>query len=134
MSKKSLTSLVDALKKNYYNKGSDIDYGNPTAAGIASDVSHCYICRKAGYINITGYIRTVPTSETASTVNVASVPNDFMPKKENVITTCINESVSPNVIHVVRLGTDGILQIRNVAKTTAASQVFRLNITYPSDL
>lgn len=116
-----------------YNTNDDTGFVNPSLAGVGSEVSHCFVSKKAGFVNVTGYVRAVPTSTTASTVTTATVPEGYRPTQDAVTSFCVNESVTPNTLHAVQITTNGSINIRNVVKTTAASQVFRLNITYPSD-
>lgn len=116
-----------------YNTNDDSSFVNPSLAGVGSEVSHCFVSKKAGFVNVTGYVRAVPTSTTASTVTTATVPEGYRPTRDAVTSFCVNESVSPNTLHAVQIATNGNINIRNVVKTTASNQVFRLNITYPSD-
>lgn len=116
-----------------YNTNDDSGFVNPSLAGVGSEVSHCFVSKKAGFVNVTGYVRAVPTSTTASTVTTATVPEGYRPTRDAVTSFCVNESVSPNTLHAVQITTNGNINIRNVVKTTAANQVFRLNITYPAD-
>lgn len=116
-----------------YNTNGDTGFVNPSLAGVGSEVSHCFVSKKAGFVNVTGYVRAVPTSTTASTVTTATVPEGYRPTQDAVTSFCVNESVTPNTLHAVQITTNGSINIRNVVKTTAANQVFRLNITYPSD-
>lgn len=116
-----------------YNTNDDSGFVNPSLAGVGSEVSHCFVSKKAGFVNVTGYVRAVPTSTTASTVTTATVPEGYRPTRDAVTSFCVNESVSPNTLHAVQIATNGNINIRNVVKTTASNQVFRLNITYPSD-
>lgn len=116
-----------------YNTNDDSGFINPSLAGVGSEVSHCFVSKKAGFVNVTGYVRAVPTSTTASTVTTATVPEGYRPTQDAVTSFCVNESVTPNTLHAVQITTNGNINIRNVVKTTAANQVFRLNITYPSD-
>ena len=116
-----------------YNTNDDSGFINPSLAGVGSEVSNCFVSKKAGFVNVTGYVRAVPTSTTASTVTTATVPEGYRPTRDAVTSFCVNESVSPNTLHAVQIATNGNINIRNVVKTTASNQVFRLNITYPSD-
>ena len=116
-----------------YNTNDDSGFVNPSLAGVGSEVSRCFVSKKAGFVNVTGYVRAVPTSTTASTVTTATVPEGYRPTRDAVTSFCVNESVSPNTLHAVQIATNGNINIRNVVKTTASNQVFRLNITYPSD-
>lgn len=116
-----------------YNTNDDSGFVNPSLAGVGSEVSHCFVSKKAGFVNVTGYVRAVPTSETASTITTATLPQGYRPTRDAVTSFCVNESVSPNTLHAVQITTNGSINIRNVVKTTASNQVFRLNITYPSD-
>lgn len=116
-----------------YNTNDDTGFVNPSLAGVGSEVSHCFVSKKAGFVNVTGYVRAVPTSTTASTVTTATVPEGYRPTQDAVTSFCVNESVTPNTLHAVQITTNGSINIRNVVKTTAANQVFRLNITYPAD-
>lgn len=117
-----------------YSTSDDLAFDNPTVAGVGSDASHCYVCKRAGMTTINGYVTATPTSTTASSVIVARLSSEYYPNTERVTAVCINESVSENIYYTVLVNTNGYISIRNVAKIEGVNtQTFRLNITYPSD-
>lgn len=117
-----------------YNTNDDTGFVNPSLAGVGSEVSNCFVCKRAGMTTINGYVVATPTSTSASSVIVARLSSEYYPNTERVTAVCINESVSENIYYTVLVNTNGYISIRNVAKIEGVNtQTFRFNITYPSD-
>lgn len=117
-----------------YNTNDDFGFVNPSVAGVGTDVSHCFVCKRAGMTTINGYVVATPTSTSANSVIVARLSSEYYPNTERVTAVCINESVSENIYYTVLVNTNGYISIRNVAKIEGVNtQTFRFNITYPSD-
>ena len=117
-----------------YSTSDDSVFVNPSVSGVGTDVSHCYVCKRAGLITINGYVTATPTSTTVSSVIVARLSSEYYPTTDRVTAVCVNESVTENVYYTALVNTNGYISIRNVAKIEGVNtQTFRLNITYPSD-
>lgn len=117
-----------------YSTSDDSVFVNPSVSGVGTDVSHCYVCKRAGLITINGYVTATPTSTTASSAIVARLSSEYYPTTDRVTAVCVNESVTENVYYTALVNTNGYISIRNVAKIEDVNtQTFRLNITYPSD-
>ena len=113
-----------------YNTNDDTGFVNPSLAGVGSEVSHCFVSKKAGFVNVTGYVRAVPTSTTASTVTTATVPEGYRPTRDAVTSFCVNESVSPNTLHAVQiLHFASMKAYRRILSTPFRSQQTEISIS-----
>ena len=116
-----------------YSTSDDSGFVNPSVSGVGTDVSHCYVCKRAGLITINGYVTATPTSTTASSAIVARLSSEYYPTTDRVTAVCVNESVTENVYYTALVNTNGYISIRNVAKVEGTNtQTFRFNIAYPA--